>query len=256
MPEDRRPRPEGAGPEERMRIGDIARAAGVSVQQVRNYVDLGVLPPVGRTPSNYRIFTRRHAEALLTARELIRGHGWQRAYGIMQAVHGGDAAAALALVDAGHAELDAERADIARVLGMFEDLAADPEGAGRLRVPRGGARIGDVAGAVGMRTSALRVWEEKGLLRPGRDPATGHRVFDAAELRIAHAVALLRRGGYPLPLVAAAVAEMRSTGGAERARARLAEREEELHRRSLLRLRASAAFHAYLRDHAGVPLPD
>ena len=41
----------------RLRATDLARRGGVSVQQVRNYVDQGVLPPVERLPSGYRVFT-------------------------------------------------------------------------------------------------------------------------------------------------------------------------------------------------------
>lgn len=63
----------------------------------------------------------------------------------------------------------------------------------------------------------------------------------------AQVVALLRRGNYPFPIVHAVLDELRSTGSPERVRAELARREQELHRRSLRRLRASAALYAYLQ---------
>ena len=34
---------------------DLARAAGISVQQVHNYEALGLLPPVSRSKSGYRL---------------------------------------------------------------------------------------------------------------------------------------------------------------------------------------------------------
>lgn len=98
----------------------------------------------------------------------------------------------------------------------------------------------------GVRTSALRVWERYGLLRPARERATGYRVFDEAELRAAQVVALLRRADYPLSIVRAVIAEMRATGSPERVRAELARRDHELRRRSLRRLRGSAALYGYL----------
>ena len=128
------------------------------------------------------------------------------------------------------------------MLGAFEDVLAEPA----VTAPRRGARIGEVAPAVGVRTSALRLWEQRGLLRPAREPVTGYRVYDEAELRRAQVVALLRRAHYPFPIVQAVIDELRATGSPERVRAELAKREQDLHRRSLRRLRASAALYAYL----------
>jgi len=226
----------------RRRAADLARSGGVSVQQVRNYVDQGVLPPVERLPNGYRAFTDEHAAALTAARALAAGHGWQLTRVIMNAVHAGDLATALAAVDAGHAALDRERAEIADVLAAFATLASQEVEA----TTRATLRIGEVARVIGVRTSALRVWERGGLLRPTRQRGTGYRVYDPTELRNARVVALLRRGAYPLPTVKAVLDELRTTGSPERVRAELAQRERDLHRRSRARLKGSAALDAYL----------
>ncbi|MFD0745172.1 MerR family DNA-binding transcriptional regulator [Phytohabitans flavus] len=97
-----------------MRTVDLARAAGVSTQQIRNYEEAGLLPPVPRTDSGYRTFDERHLKAVLAYRALAAGHGPEAARGIMHAVLAGDVAGALALVDAGHAALHEERASSAR----------------------------------------------------------------------------------------------------------------------------------------------
>ncbi|MER7460626.1 MerR family DNA-binding transcriptional regulator [Micromonospora sp. NPDC126480] len=228
----------------RYRAVDVAATAGISTQQVRNYVDAGILPAVERTPAGYRIFTAAHVRALAVARRVAEGHGWARTREIMAAVHSGDLPAALAALDGGHAELDRERAEIQRVLGAFETVVA----ALAVPAPRGGVRIGAVARLVGVRTSQLRLWEERGLVRPVRDRATGYRVYDAAELRAAQVVALLRRGAYPFDIVTAVLDELRTTGSAARVRAELGRREQDLHRRSLRRLRAGAALYAYLSE--------
>ncbi|MCM0677495.1 MerR family transcriptional regulator [Micromonospora phytophila] len=235
----------------RWRAVDVAATVGISVQQVRNYVDLGVLPPVERTPAGYRVFTDAHVRALAVARRMAEGHGWARTRDVMAAVHRGDVPAALAALDGGHAELDRERADIRRVLGAFETVVTSPAVAVPAR--RRGVRIGEVAALVGVRTSQLRLWEERGLLRPVRERGTGYRVYDEAELRAAQVVALLRRGTYPFDIIAAVLDEMRTTGSAQRVRAELGRREQELHRRSLRRLRASAALHDYLRRRGDAP---
>jgi DNA-binding transcriptional MerR regulator len=228
----------------RLRAADLARTGGISVQQVRNYVDLGLLPPVERTASGYRIFTEDHAAALVVVRRLAAGHGWARARTIMRAVHEGDLETALAELDQSHGELDRERADIEKVLGAFETVVTNPAPAGPR--PRRDLRIGEVACATGVRTASLRLWEQRGLLRPRRAEITGYRLYDESELRKAQVVALLRRGAYPFPIVHAVLEEMRTTGSPERVRAELGRREQELHHRSMRRLRASAALYTYL----------
>ncbi|WDZ83078.1 MerR family transcriptional regulator [Micromonospora cathayae] len=229
----------------RLRAVDLAASAGISVQQVRNYVDSGVLPPAERTPAGYRVFTAEHAEALTVARRMAEGHGWARTREVMAAVHTGDLASALAAIDRGHAELDRERAEISRALGAFETVLAGP--AVTLPARRRAVRIGAVADLVGVRTPLLRLWERRGLLRPGRERGTSYRVYDDTELRAAQVVALLRRGGYPFDIVASVLDELRTTGSPQRVRAELARREQDLRRRGLARLAASAALHGYLR---------
>ncbi len=66
---------------------DLARASGVSTQQVRNLLDAGVLPPAPRTTTGYRRFDERHRRALLAYHALAEGYGPRTARAIMQAVH-------------------------------------------------------------------------------------------------------------------------------------------------------------------------
>src|SRR5215207_3141411 len=98
-----------------LRTIDLARAGQISVQQVRNYEATGFIPPAERSPSGYRRYTQKHLAALKTARSLIGGfggYGWQRARAVMQAVHRGELAVALALIDEYHAELAGNRIQV------------------------------------------------------------------------------------------------------------------------------------------------
>ncbi|MDG4535855.1 MerR family transcriptional regulator [Streptomyces sp. AV19] len=232
-----------------MRVGELARSAGISVQQVRNYVETGLLPPVERTPAGYRVFTRAHADALVTARALAAGHGWPVARTVMRAVHAGELEAALAAIDAGHAELTRERAQLAAAREALAGRpAAVPDG------PRRPLRIGEAARTVGVRPPVLRLWEARGLLRPEREPATGYRIYGREELRTAHIVALLRRGHQPLAAIAPVLDALRATGSPDNVLGELAARERELHERSLRRLQSSTALYTYLTA-AGATLP-
>ncbi|GAA3166873.1 MerR family transcriptional regulator [Streptomyces ramulosus] len=234
------------GVADRLRAGDLARAAGLSVQQLRSYLDTGVLPPAPRSAGGHRRFTTVHAEALTAARALAAGHGWATARTVMRAVHDGDEETALAALDASHARLDRERGELTAVhdaLGTV--LAAEPPAP----APRS-VRIGDAARTVGVRPPVLRLWERHGLLRPEREPATGYRRYPAAELHLAHVTALLRRGGHPLAAIAAVLRELRTTGSPDRLRTELARRRAALHQASRHRLTAAAALHTYLLRRA------
>jgi DNA-binding transcriptional MerR regulator len=53
-----------------MKIGQVAREAGVSIDTVRFYERRGILPTPARRPSGYRIFTQAAVERIRIARAL------------------------------------------------------------------------------------------------------------------------------------------------------------------------------------------
>nr|WP_203604207.1 MerR family transcriptional regulator [Streptomyces coelicoflavus] len=234
--------------ERRLRTVDLARAAGLSTQQVRNYEDAGVLPPAGRTDAGYRVFGERHREALLAYRALQPGYGAVTATRVMRAVHAGDVAGALALVDAAHAALHEERVAL-RVAGeALEALAGRDTDAPPPRSGDGphGLRIGEVAALVGVRTSALRVWEAAGLLVPGREHGTGYRVYGPADVRDARVVRTLRRSHHLFEQIRPVLEDLRRAGSSEVLRTAVEARGRALTARTRSMLAGAGALHAYL----------
>jgi len=218
-----------------VRTVDLARAAGVSTQQIRNYEDAGVLPPVPRTPSGYRAFDERHLRAVLAYRALAAGHGPEPARAIMRAVLGGDVPRALALTDAGHAALHEERVALrttATALEAVPRAPAEPDG------PE--LSVGELAARLGVRASALRVWEAAGLLTPRRERITGYRRYGPAEVRDARMIRMLRQSGYPLAQIGPILDGLRRTGSSEALREAVARRQAELTRRSAALLDGAA----------------
>ncbi|MER6335308.1 MerR family transcriptional regulator [Streptomyces tendae] len=234
--------------ERRLRTVDLARAVGLSTQQVRNYEDAGVLPPAGRTDAGYRVFGERHRDALLTYRALQPGYGAVTATRVMRAVHAGDVAGALALVDAAHAALHEERASLRAAGEALEALAgrdADAPPDRNADSPRG-LGIGEVAALVGVRTSALRVWEEAGLLGPGRERGTGYRVYGPADVRDALVVRALRRSHHLFEQIRPVLDELRRAGSSEALRAAVEARGRALTARTRSMLAGAGALDAYL----------
>lgn len=229
-----------------LRPVDLARAGEISTQQVRNLLDAGVLPPAPRSAAGYRRLEERHRRALLVYHALAKGYGQPTARAIMRAAHAEDVAAALALVDAAHAALHRERLAL-RATGDALAAAAE-ETPVAAPTPGSGLLVGEVAAILGVRPSALRVWEAAGLLAPRRQRSTGYRRYGPADVRDARMIALLRRAGYPLAQIWPVLDGFRRTGGADALRAAIARRQAEMTRQAFAMLDGAGRLHRYVTD--------
>jgi DNA-binding transcriptional MerR regulator len=97
-----------------MKIGEVAGEAGVTVDTVRFYERVGVLPPPARTASGYRDYTPGTVERIQLTREL-------QAIGFTLA----EAVDALAAHDAGGATCESERWRLEAVLGRVDARIAE-----------------------------------------------------------------------------------------------------------------------------------
>ncbi|MFJ8691379.1 TioE family transcriptional regulator [Streptomyces roseolilacinus] len=238
----------------RLRPIDLARRHGLSTQAVRNYEEAGILPAADRTPHGYRVYTALHAGALRAFLALVPGHGHQAAASIMRAVNRGAVDEALRLVDESHAQLLDDRRTLQAVEGALRELesTAVPQ-AGAASGPAavsgsGETFIGPLAGRLGIRPATLRKWERAGLVRPRRDPRTGYRVYDEADVRDARLAHQLRRGGYLPAQIAPLIARVRSAGGLGPLEAALGDWRGRLSARGRAMLTGAAELEAYLRE--------
>ncbi len=237
------------------RTVDVARAAGVSAQAVRLYAGYGVLGDVPRAANGYRAWTAGHADLAVAYRALAGGYGGEVARRVLTAVHAGDVRGALAAVDAQHAALHAERQRLDRLERALAELADDRSAEDDARAG-GGERVdladattmtvGEVADALGVRTSALRVWEDAGLLRPARDPRTGHRRYSDADVRDARAVQLLRSTGASLDAIRPVLEALRVHADVATLRAAVDRRRDLLDGVARTRVAALARLHVVL----------
>ncbi|MFI5520566.1 TioE family transcriptional regulator [Streptomyces platensis] len=239
---------------ERLRPVDLARGHGLSTQAVRNYEEAGILPAAGRTAHGYRTYTSLHAGALSAFLALVPGHGHQTATSIMRAVNEGAAEDAFRLIDESHAQLLDDRRTLQAVESALRDLepttASGPDaGPGPATASEaGGTFIGPLAGKLGIRPATLRKWERAGLVHPRRDPLTGYRVYDEADVRDARLAHQLRRGGYLLEQIAPLLAQVRAAGGLEPLEGALRDWHGRLSARGRAMLTGAAELAAYLRE--------
>ncbi len=230
-----------------LRTKDLAEAVGVSVQQVRNYEAGGLLPGVERSPSGYRRYTQRHLLAIKTARQLLGGYGWPRTQRIMHAVHQGQIAEALALINERHAELDQRRLQLEQTLATLGVLTAQLPVTTHPRAAQQ-VRVGTAARLVGMRVSALRFWEEQGLLQPSREEGSRYRLYDERQVRRLRIVALLRQANHDFAAIRTTLDELEA-GQPQRAVAAVEQRRVELADTSWRCVAALATFHAYVSEY-------
>ena len=97
-----------------MRIGQVAKQAGVTVDAVRFYERVGVLPPPARTESGYREYQPETVDRIRLTREL-------QAIGFTL----GDAVDALAAHDAGGTTCESERWRLQTVLDRVDEKLAE-----------------------------------------------------------------------------------------------------------------------------------
>ncbi|MEV6211581.1 TioE family transcriptional regulator [Kitasatospora sp. NPDC051914] len=234
---------------DRLRPVDLARGHGLSTQAVRNYEEAGILPAAERTPHGYRTYARLHAAALRAFLALVPGHGRATATAVMQAVNRGADEEAFRLVDESHAQLLGDRQTLRAVEDALRDLAPTAAAGrdGAVVAGRGGMFIGPLAEELGIRPATLRAWERAGLVRPRRDPLTGYRVYDEADVRDVRLAHQLRRGGHLLEQIAPLIAQVRAAGGLEPLEAALHDWHGRLAARGRAMLAGAAELEAYLR---------
>ncbi|MFB7668648.1 MerR family transcriptional regulator [Kitasatospora sp. NPDC056138] len=234
-----------------MRTVDVARRAGYSVQQVRNLERDGVLPPAARTAAGYRIYGEVHLQSALAYRALASGAGPTEARKIVRAVHRFPASqVVLALLDAAHARLDAERTELRQAEEAARAISGEPIEDVRAS---DSMSVSELAAALGVRPSTLRHWDAEGLVVPDRDPARGTRRYTPAQVRDARIVHQLRKAGYRVAPLRALMPEVRRARRPEDLASALAARDASIATRSKALLDGAAALSAVLSPAASAP---
>ncbi|WFE28528.1 MerR family transcriptional regulator [Solwaraspora sp. WMMD791] len=235
-----------------LRTVDVARRAGYGVQQIRNLERDGVLPSARRTAAGHRVYGPLHLYCVLAYRALAAAAGPADARRIVTAAHQGPPAAMLALLDAVHARLDTERADLRQAQLAAEAIAAEPMTDVR---PCDAMGISELAAALGVRPSTLRHWHAEGLVVPDRDRPGTTRRYTPEQVRDARIVHQLRSAGYRIAPLRALMPQLRTARRSADVRTALAARDATITARSRALLDAAAALGTVLTLTADVPAP-
>ncbi|MEX1077886.1 MAG: MerR family transcriptional regulator [Homoserinimonas sp.] len=217
----------------------LAAATGYSVQQVRDLERLGVIPPATRQPNGYRRFGPAHLTALHAYRQLAVAVDPVNARMTMREARQLPYDDAIARVVALHVDLARVREQTIAALRALETIVEE-DGSAASPSAADAMSITELSAALGVRSSALRFWEQQGLVTPKRTSRLGARTYPVAAIRDARIVAALRAGGYRIPAVQAVIESVHALNP-EDARHALQERLRTIATRSDALLRAGTA---------------
>ncbi|MFD9794158.1 MerR family transcriptional regulator [Streptomyces sp. NPDC059070] len=224
----------------------MARRVGYSVQQVRNLERDGVLPTATRTSTGYRVYGEVHLRSALAYRALAAGVGPTEAKAIVRAFHQTPVSRALALLDAAHARLAAERARLRQAEEAAAVISGEPIQEVR---PSDSMGVSELAAALGVRPSTLRHWHAEALVVPDQDAVRGTRRYTPDQVRDARIVHQLRKAGHRITPLRALMLELRRTRSSEDVVAALSARDAALTARSRALLDGATALSAVLALH-------
>ncbi len=223
----------------------VARVVGYSTQQVRDLERLGVLPAAERAPNGYRRYQERHIVALRAYRALAAAIGPVPARQLMPTLLRGPLDTAAERIDGLHAIFARTRDQIREASRGLRAVLTDTT---HVFEDRDSMTIGELADALGVRSSALRHWEHEGLVNPERTSRSHTRRYNARAITEARIVAALRSGGHRIPSISRVLEQVREHGLTAEAQALLDERLTDLSRRSVALLGASGDLHTLLSE--------
>ena len=166
-----------------LRTSDLAKAVGIHPNTVRLYVDWGLLPPVEKSPSGYRLFTQRHLECLRLARMIyaepypgkhLRSTGKAILMAVVKDDWGGALEKAFQHWSAVKSELTHAETALMLLDHWVEGLPTEP-----FQVP---LSIAEVSALLHVSRDVIRNWERNGLITIPRNSYNRYRIFGTTEI--------------------------------------------------------------------------
>jgi DNA-binding transcriptional MerR regulator len=185
-------------PKEFLRTSDLARIVGVHPNTVRKYGDWGLIPPVERSPSGYRLFTQQHLDCMRLARLIYSAPYPGRGFRAL-----GNEVIQRAVIEDRQGALEKAREHLAlvqRELKSAED-AADLLEHWAQNMAAGPGRetplaIGQVSQLLGVSIDIIRNAERNGLITVPRNSYNNYRLFGKREIERLRIIRMLTKAGY------------------------------------------------------------
>ena len=164
-----------------MRPVDIARRLQVSTTMLRNYEELGIIPPVHRSATGYRRFTEEHLAYFTCIREMQKGFSFSFISQIMKLLLANKIDEARWLMTESQAKLRDEMNIVYKVQSLLAEKTS-------FVIPNKELfTIHEASLQTGIPISTIRYWDSQGLLNVSR---TSHNYRRFTEQDIKHLLIL------------------------------------------------------------------
>lgn len=171
----------------------IATALNVSTTTLRRYEEQGLIPVVPRTNSHHRFYKLIHFQAFTTIRALLKGYDIPIVYEVMRMIKSSRFEEALWLVNEQQFHIQVEKQRVEEILTMIQNAEFTQYKNVKLNE---WMSIGEAAKIAGVNTSAIRHWENEGLVHSERNKNNGYRMFSIPDLRKILIISSLRKTVY------------------------------------------------------------
>lgn len=181
-----------------LRTSDLARAVGVHPNTVRLYADWGLIPPVERSASGYRLFTQRHLDCLRLARMIYTapypGRGFRAAGNrVIQCVVQDDWVGAL---EKAHEHLVLVASELKQAVTAATVLEHWAQATSVEADDGSPLSIGEVSDLLGISLDVIRNAERNGLITVPRNSHNNYRLFGRKEIERLRIIRMLSKAGY------------------------------------------------------------
>lgn len=237
-----------------LRTADVAVESGYSVQQVRDLERLGVIPPAARSSNGYRSYTPLHVHALRAYRGLAGAVGPVAARQLLAELRTGTITEAASAINTVHVRLAREREEALGARQALRAIQAEPH-TPEFELESDAMTITELAGALDVRPSTLRFWEQEGLVAPERVTSLRARRYGPSAAGAARIVAALRAAGYGIPAVREIMGSLHRLDGRGETQRILRQRLDQIATRTVALLRAGADLAAVVTAAAQEPTP-
>ncbi len=162
---------------------DIARKLNISTSTLRIYEDMGIIPPVKRTDSGYRIFTQIHLDYFICIRKMVKGYSLEFTGDLLKEYMKGNLDKALWIITKSQADLYAEKIRLEKVgLNLIKNLDYKDnnikKGKNNLMTLKEISKITDVS------ITTIRYWETIGLVSSVRGDGNNYRLFSEEQIKV------------------------------------------------------------------------
>lgn len=175
---------------------EIAKALNVSTSALRHYESWGIVPAPQREKNGYRKYTEVHFAYFRCIRALFPTVDMGLISKMLLHVQKKEMNQALWIMNEVQANLYQEKKVAEQTFELLHssDLLTRIEQAKFKNT----MTIGQIAKRVNVATSAIRYWENAGLIEPMRDPENGYRLYNQTHLRQILLIRIMRNTIYSM----------------------------------------------------------